>query len=136
VGGGCRGRSLADALTRDGHAVRGTTRRQEALAEISETGAEGVIADPDRLGTILPLLGDVTVLAWLAGSSRLETLLERLVDTPIRGLVYDGAEGAPLVRAASARWHIPVEVVEEDPSVHAAWLAAARAAVAAVLAPR
>jgi len=133
VGCGCRGRSLAATLVAEGHAVRGTTRRPEALSEISGSGAEAVIADPDRLGTILPLLGDVSVLAWLVGSSRLETLLERIVDTPVRGLVYDGADGAPLVRAASQRWRIPVAVVEEEESAHAAWLAAARAAVHAVL---
>ncbi|HEY1356915.1 MAG TPA: hypothetical protein VGF21_01290 [Thermoleophilaceae bacterium] len=113
----------------DGNAVRGTTRRPEALEAIGSTGAEAVIADPDRLGTILPLLGDVTVLAWLAGSARLETLLERLVDTPVRGLLYDGAEGSALVRAASERWSIPARVIEDDPADHEAWLAAARRAV-------
>jgi hypothetical protein len=113
----------------DGNAVRGTTRRPEALEAIGSTGAEAVIADPDRLGTILPLLGDVTVLAWLARSARLETLLERLVDTPVRGLLYDGAEGSALVRAASERWSIPARVIEDDPADHEAWLAAARRAV-------
>lgn len=116
-----------------GHAVRGTTRRKEALPAISMTGAEAVIADPDRLGTILPLIGDVTVVAWLVGSARLETLLERLVDTPVRGFVYDGGEGAELVRAASNRWRIPVEIIEEDPSGHAAWLAAATRATSRVV---
>jgi hypothetical protein len=88
-----------------------------------------VIADPDRLGTILPLLGDVSVLAWLVGSARLETLLERLVDTPVRGLVYDGSEGADLVRTASERWRIPIALIDERPGHHEAWLEEARRAI-------
>src|SRR5205823_3830483 len=122
VGCGCRGRELAAALLADGHAARGTTRRPEALGEIRATGAQAVVADPDRLSTILPQLDGVSALCWLMGAAvgdreliaaihgpRLETLLERLVDTPVRGVVYEGAgpvqrasldRGATLVRAA------------------------------------
>ncbi len=113
--------------------MRGTTRHDDVLAEISATGADAEIADPDRLGTILPLLGDVTVLAWLVGPGRLGALLERLVDTPVRGLVCDGSDGAALVHEASERWHIPVEIIEEDPGDHGAWLEAALRAVGDVV---
>src|SRR5438876_9835629 len=100
VGCGCRGRALATALIAEGHAVRGTSRRLESLGEMEATGAEAVVADPDRLATILPQLEGVSTVCWLVGSVRLESLLERLVDTPVRGFVYEGRTGAALVRAA------------------------------------
>jgi hypothetical protein len=152
VGCGCRGRVLAQALRADGHAVRGTTRGA-ALAEIEGAGAEAVVADPDRLGTIMAQLAGVTAVCWLLGSAtgasaadlhgpRLETLLERLVDTPVRGFVYEAAgsvdpallaAGAEAVRAASERWRLPAEVVDADPVDHAGWLTATAAAVARLL---
>jgi 3-hydroxyisobutyrate dehydrogenase-like beta-hydroxyacid dehydrogenase len=152
VGCGCRGRALAQALRADGHAVRGTTRGA-ALAEIEGAGAEAVVADPDRLGTIMAQLAGVTAVCWLLGSAtgasaadlhgpRLETLLERLVDTPVRGFVYEAAgsvdpallaAGAEAVRAASERWRLPAEVVDADPVDHAGWLTATAAAVARLL---
>jgi hypothetical protein len=148
VGCGCRGRSLAAALRADGHAVRGTTRGP-GLAEIEAAGAEAVVAEPDRLGTVMVELTGVTVVCWLMGSAtgptaadlhgpRLATLLERLVDTPVRGIVYEAAgtvqpdllgRGAAAVRAAATRWRMGAEVVEADPSAHGAWLAATKAAV-------
>jgi uncharacterized protein YbjT (DUF2867 family) len=128
VGCGCRGRSLATTLAGEGHAVRGTSRRVEALSAIESTGAEAVLADPDRLVTILPLLEGVSVVCWLTGGGRLESLLERLVDTPVRGFVYEG-DRAGMVRDAHERWRIPVQIIEEDPSDHEAWLAAAVRAV-------
>ena len=151
VGCGCRGRALAAALRAEGHAVRGTTRSADRLAEIESAGVEGVVADPDRLGTIMGQLAGVTVVCWLMGTAtaapelhgpRLETLLERLVDTPVRGIVYEAAGtvepgllagGAESVRAAAERWRMPAEVVEAEPADHAAWLAAMRAAVERLL---
>ncbi len=137
----------------DGHAVRGTTRAPERLAEIEAAGAEAVQADPDRLGTVMTQLAGVTVVCWLLGGAdgenvaelhgpRLQTLLERLVDTPVRGVVYEAAgtvdpellgAGAAAVRAAAERWRMPAEVVEQDPADHEAWLAATRAAVSRLL---
>ena len=152
VGCGCRGRSLAAALRADGHAARGTTRSADRLAAIEASGVEGVVADPDRLGTIMGQLAGVTVVCWLMGTvtgapelhgPRLETLLERLVDTPVRGIVYEAAgtvepallaAGAAAVRAAAQRWRMPAEVVEADPADHEGWLAAMRAAVGRLLA--
>lgn len=151
VGCGCRGRSLGAALRGDGHAVRGTTRSSDGLAAIEAAGLEGVVADPDRLGTIMGQLAGVTVACWLMGSAttapelhgpRLETLLERLVDTPVRGIVYEAAgsveperlaAGAAAVRAAAERWRMPAEVVEADPADQAQWLAEMRAAVERLL---
>ena len=152
VGCGCRGRSLAAALRATGHAVRGTTRGA-ALAEIEAVGAEAVVADPDRLGTVMGQLTGVTAACWLMGSAtgetaadlhgpRLETLLERLVDTPVRGIVYEAAGsvdpgllagGAAAVREAAGRWRMGAEVVEADPADRQAWLAAMQAAVERLL---
>jgi hypothetical protein len=149
VGCGCRGRELAWGLREAGHAVRGTTRSRENLAEIEAAGAESVLADPNRLGTLMRELAGVTLVCWLMGSAegdsaevlhgpRLSTMLERLVDTPVRGVVYEAAGsvapellagGASAVRAASARWSIPAEVVEADPGDRDGWLDAMTGAV-------
>jgi uncharacterized protein YbjT (DUF2867 family) len=134
VGCGCRGRELAGVLVGEGHVVRGTTRREEALPAILATGAEAVVADPDRLATIVAVLEGVSVVCWLLGGEPRESLLERLVDTPVRGFVHEGGKRAPLVRAASERWRIPVASIDEDPSDHEAWLAAAARAVSRLLA--
>jgi hypothetical protein len=157
VGCGCRGRELARQLVADGHAARGTTRRLEALSSIESTGAEAAVADPDRLSTLLPLIEGVSVICWLMGTvagepelsaaihgPRLESLLGRLVDSPVRGFVYEAAgsvprrqleQGASIVRRAAATYRMPVAVVQTDPTDRGAWLAAMRAAVDGVLAP-
>jgi hypothetical protein len=152
VGCGCRGRAFAGALTSERHAVRGTTRDPATVAAIAAAGAEGVVADPDRLGTLMPALTGVSAICWLMGSvrdspdlhgDRLRTMMERLVDTPVRGFVYEAAgasggalldQGAEIVRRASETWRIPVEIVREDPVPHDAWLASMKAAVARILA--
>ena len=153
VGCGCRGGALARALVAEGHAVRGTTRDPGRLAEIEASGAEAVAADPHRLATVTPQLAGVSVVCWLMGSAdaaaaadlhgpRLRTLLERLVDTPVRGVVYEAAgsvdpdllsAGAAAVREAAARWRIPAEVVDADPSNRDPWVAAMTAAVGRLL---
>jgi hypothetical protein len=157
VGCGCRGRALADALAADGHVVRASTRRPERAAELRRDGVDAHVADPDVLGTLLPLLEGTTVVCWLMGSAsgdagavaalhgpRLASLLAKLVDSGVRGLVYEAGGAAPAdVRdggAATARrigrvHTMPVEVVDADPADHAAWLDEMRAAAAGVLSP-
>jgi uncharacterized protein YbjT (DUF2867 family) len=142
VGCGCRGQALARALREDGFEVRGTSRHAESATEVEAAGAEFAVADPERLGTLVPHLAGVTVVCWLLGpvaraelhGERLRTVLEHIVDTPVRGLVYEGGPGASLVHDAAERWRMPVAVVGEPPEAHAEWLAAMRAAVAGVLA--
>ena len=144
---GCRGRELGAALAADGWLVRGTTRAEESLPAIEAAGIEGCLADPDRPGTVLDAAGDVALVFWLLGSaagdrhlvrglngSRLERLLEKLVDSPVRGFVYEAAGAAPAAdRAAGERWRIPVRVVNADPTSIAGWLGAmAEAATGAV----
>ncbi len=145
VGCGCRGRALAGALPE--HAVRGTTRSPERVAELEAAGIEGVVSDPARRATSLPALAGVTVVCGLMGSAadspdvhgpRLQTLMEHLVDTPVRGFVYEASgsadpallgQGAHIVRTASQTWRIPVEVVSADAADHEAWLEAMKEAV-------
>jgi nucleoside-diphosphate-sugar epimerase len=156
VGCGCRGRQLAAALVQRGHAVRGTTRDESKHPAIAAAGAEPVSADPDRLGTLLPQLDGVSVLCWLMGSAvgapeavaalhgpRLESLLETLVDTHVRGVVYEAAgsvnpglleQGAELVRRASDTFRMPAETVVHDPADPEGWTREAAAAVDRVLA--
>lgn len=143
VGCGCRGRLLGEALLAEGWAVRGTSRREEGLAAIEAAGIEPALADPDRPGTILDLVADVTLVVLLLGSAvgetkelaaihgpRLERLLEHLVDTPVRGVVYEAsgsvdpellAAGAEAVRAAERTWRIPAAVLESVPTPHQEW---------------
>ena len=133
VGCGCSGRELGVRLRERGWQVRGTSRTEEGLAAIERAGIEAAIADPDRPGTVLELVADVAVVVWLLGSAtggaeqvaaihgpRLERLLERLVDTPVRGFAYEASgsvdpgvlrDGAGAVERAAATWRLPVAII-------------------------
>jgi uncharacterized protein YbjT (DUF2867 family) len=148
---GCRGRSLTRELRSRGHAVRGTTRSAQSAPVIDAAGAEAVIADPDRVGSLVPALDRVTVACVLLGSAvgspahltalhgtRLEMLLTRIVDTTVRAVVYEAsgsvdgallAKGAALVRDHCEDSRIPYVLLRADPADHDGWLAAAAAAV-------
>jgi uncharacterized protein YbjT (DUF2867 family) len=155
VGCGCRGTALARSLIDAGHPVRGTTRDPARVAELEAAGIEPAVGDPYRLATLLPHIANTSAMVWLMGSAsgddvealhrtRLETTLERLVDSPVRGMVYEAGgtlpvslfrEGATAVRKAALTWQMPNVIVEADPSDHDAWVAAMHAAVEEVLAP-
>ena len=100
VGCGCRGQELARELRAAGHAVRGTTRDRGRFPAIEAAGAEPYLGDPDRIATLMEALTGVTILCWLMGTAegapelhdgRLRMLWEKLVDTPVRGVVYEAA---------------------------------------------
>lgn len=153
VGGGCRGLDLARGLVADGHAVRATTRGEgeagrERLAALEAAGCEALIADPDVIGTLHRKLDNVTVVLWLLGTaddapqvhrSRLQFMLERTIDTTVRGFLYEAvgsveadalAEGRRHVDHARDHHGIPVALVEADPrGPRETWLAAAREAI-------
>lgn len=155
VGCGCHGRELGRSLLAEGWAVRGTSRREDGLAAIEAAGIEPALADPDRVGTVLDHVGDVAVVAWLLGSAtgsaaeieaanrlRLGSLLEKLVDSPVRGFVFEGAgsadpdvlaAGTELVERAGRTWMIPVRVVTAERDVGGGWTAAMAAAAGDVL---
>jgi voltage-gated potassium channel Kch len=146
VGCGRRGQALTRALIAEGHVVRGTTRDPARLAAIEAAGAEAVTADPDRLATMMGPIEGTSVVCWLLGTAadealhgpRLESMLEHIVDTPVRGLVYEtGGLGRPAgiaaARRATATYGMPVEILDTDPSDRARWTRAAVSAVARVL---
>jgi len=151
VGCGCRGQVLAGELRAAGHAVRGTTRDRERLPAIAAAGAEPYLGDPDRIATLMEALTGVTIVCWLMGTAegapelhdgRLRMLWEKLVDTPVRGVVYEAAgpldpdvyaRGRSVAAAAHATWMIPLRVLEADPADHPGWREGAVEAVSSLL---
>jgi hypothetical protein len=117
-----------------------------------------VIADPDRVATLGPALEGVTIACLLLGSAvngpeqlaalhgtRLEMLLRRLVDTPVRAFVYEAqgsvedavlTAGTERVHAFCEQAHIPYALLVADPDDHGSWLSAAAAAVERALGTR
>ena len=142
VGGGCRGLALARSLVAEGHAVRAVTREESKRPLLEEAGCECWIGDPDRIGTLRYALGNATVLLWLLGTvdvpvlhgSRLAMMLERSVDTTVRGVLYEGRAGKGVVQAAHDRHGIPIAFLDEDAADVEAWVAGARAGIDALLA--
>jgi glycine/D-amino acid oxidase-like deaminating enzyme len=130
VGCGCRGVALARSLRADGHAVRGTTRRPERAAALQAEGIEPWVGDPDRVGSLVYAQDNVTVVCWLLGrvpvaplhGPRLRMMLEKTVDTMVRGFAYEPpadptlrAQGLQALDEAARTWEIPVAVVDGDP---------------------
>jgi len=151
VGCGCRGQALASALRGAGHAVRGTTRDPARAEAIAATGAEPYLGDPDRIATLMEGLTGVTILCWLMGTAsdapqlhgpRLRMLFEKLVDTPVRGVVYEAAGtvapevlagGRAVAQRAHETWSIPLALLEAEPAEHEGWLGDAERAVGSLL---
>jgi uncharacterized protein YbjT (DUF2867 family) len=153
VGCGGRGQALARELVAAGHAVRGTTRSAARVEAIAAAGAEPYVGDPDRIATLMGALTSVTIVCWLLGSAegeraaelhagRLRMLCEKLVDTPVRGVVYEAAGtlgpdvlagGIELARHAHETWQIPLAVLDTDPAECRRWRVDATAAVERLL---
>ncbi len=158
IGAGCRGLELTRALRERGHAVRATSRDPARAGEIRAAGAEPFIGDPDRVATIWPAFAHVGVTCILLGSAtgtpealaalhstRLDMLMEKMIDTTSRGVVYEMAGtvdaavlagGAERVRWWSARSLIPFALLDAPTDDPPAWTAAAADAVDAVLLAR
>jgi hypothetical protein len=155
VGGGCRGLQLAEDALRQGHAARIVTRAEHKRGPIEAAGAECWIGDPDRLGTLRGALEGVAIACWLLGSAtgpeaqlralhgdRLRSFVGHMVDTTVRGFVYEVggtvpveffAEGERITRVLARRSAIPMALLTADPSDAKGWLADAYAAVASLL---
>jgi hypothetical protein len=138
-----------------GHPVRGTTRDPARVPELETAGIEPAVGDPYRLATLMPHVANTSAMVWLMGSAtgddvealhrtRLQTVLERLVDSPVRGMAYEAVgtlpagllrEGAAAVRKAGLVWQMPNVIVEHDPQDHDGWVTAMVAAVERVLDP-
>jgi hypothetical protein len=100
------------------------------MADLEAAGIEPWLGDPDRVGSLVYAQDNVTVLCWLLGrvalaplhGPRLRMMLEKTVDTMVRGFAYEPpsdpalrAEGLAVLEAAARTWEIPVAVVEGDP---------------------
>jgi hypothetical protein len=136
--------ALAQGLMVAGHPVRGTTRDPARVPELEAAGIEPAVGDPYRLATLMPHVANTSAMVWLMASAtgedvealhrtRLQTVVERLVDTPVRGMIYEAQgtlppellkEGAAAVRKAAVTWQMPYAIVEADPTAHEAWLGA------------
>ena len=134
-----RALDLARAYGADGHAVRAVTRSEEHRAKIEAAGAECWIGDPNVVGTLRYALDNVTLLVHLLGASddedlhgsRLHMLLERTIDTTVRGVVYEAGRGRDVLEAMTSYNEIPARVVEHGaPS----WDADVREAIDGLLA--
>jgi hypothetical protein len=134
--------------------VRATTRDPARVGAIEAAGAEAVVADPDVVGTLARSLDHVAVACILLGSAvgspahlealhgtRLEMLLTRMVDTTVRGIVYEAEgsvgrtlldAGAGLVAERCEDARIPYALLRADPADRA-WTAAAVACVSGAL---
>jgi uncharacterized protein YbjT (DUF2867 family) len=155
IGCGCRGLALAGALSVRGHVVRGTTRDRSRAPELERAGVEAILADPDRIATLAPALEHVAVVCVLLGSARgtpeqlaalhstrLDMLLTRILDSTVRGIVYEAAgaldratldAGAARVRAFCEDSRIPYALLTTEPTPAETWLDSAVAAVHEVL---
>ena len=155
IGCGCRGMLLAQELIARGHSVRATTRDRGRLGEIEELGAEAVLGDPDRVATLARALEHVTVAYLLLGSAtgtdaqlealhstRLEMLLTKMLDSTVRGIVYEAAGSAPdSVLAGGARRviafcedsRVPYALLRAGSTDFDGWLANALGALDVVL---
>jgi hypothetical protein len=143
VGGGRPGLALTRALTRDGHAVRFVTRHEAFRPEIEAAGGECYLGDPDRVGSLRYALDNVTVLLWLLGrapegelhGSRLTMMMERTIDTTVRGIVYEGTDdGAIVVQTMASYNEIPHAILTVGRDDEDAWVAAVLEAIDGVLA--
>jgi hypothetical protein len=143
VGGGRPGLELTRRLTADGHAVRFVTRHEAFRPEIEAAGGECFIGDPDRVGTLRYALDNVTVLLWLLGpvadgplhGSRLTMMMERTIDTTVRGVVYEGTEaGAAEVARMAGYNEIPYAILTTPRDDGQAWADAVLAAIDGILA--
>jgi hypothetical protein len=156
-GGSCRGLDLTRALVADGHAVRIVTRTEARRADIEAAGAECWIGTPDAIGTLRYALDNVTVMLWLLGTaeggdvaalhgSRLTMMLERVTDSTVRGVIYEGAgtvgatalaAGEHEVREANRKNEIPFRMLAADPrGPRDAWLEQTLSLIASLLGAR
>lgn len=120
--GSCRALALTRELVAEQHAVRGVTRGAHREA-IEDAGGEAWIGDPDVVGTLRYATENVTLLLWLLGGveqqdlhgSRLQMMLERTIDTTVRGFLYEAGppEGAAIVERMATYNEIPFSIVEK-----------------------
>ncbi len=131
VGGASpRALDLARELIADGHAVRAVTSDPADRVAIEAAGAEAWMGDPDVIGTLRYALENVTLLLWLLADderpeihgSRLAMMLEKTIDTTVRGVVYEAGpqEGVQTVEHVAGFNEIPFRIVPAGGDLRAA----------------
>lgn len=156
VGGGARGLELTRRLVSRGDAVRIVSRNESRRASIEQAGAEFLLGDPDRVGTLRYACENVTALVWALGTAsgddaarvaalhgtRLEMMLERTIDTTVRAVVYEAAgtlppehfeHGRAVVERLCRKNEIPFAIVDTPPSDAEPWAATVDAAISELL---
>lgn len=128
------------------------------MRELERLGFEAVLADPDRVATLARAFEHVAVAVVLLGSAtgsparlaalhstRLDMLLSKLLDSTVRGVVYEAggpageavlAGGAERVRAFCEDSRVPYALLGAPDRDPARWVAQTAGAVERVLAPR
>ncbi len=131
--------------------MRITTRTEAGRPGIEAVGAECHVGTPERIASLRYALDGVTVVCWLLGTatggaeavaavhgSRLESMLSQIVDTTVRGVVYEAAgsvgaatleAGARLVAEKAELNRVPHRRLDADPTDAGAWLASASGAI-------
>jgi hypothetical protein len=143
-------------LLEQGHAVRITTRTEAGRAAIEAVGAECWIGTPERLATLRGALDAVAICCWLLGTAvgpeeelrglhgaRLEFFLTQVIDSTVRGFVYEAsgtsvpadalAAGRGRVLALGELNAIPTAFVTARPEPVSSWVAQAREAIETLL---
>ena len=125
-----RALALARGLIAEEHAVRAVTPDEAARPVVEATGAECWIGDPDVIGTLRYALENATLLLWLLGddprpelhTDRLAMMLERTIDTTVRGIVYEAGppEGIATMERIAGYNEIPYRVVRLGADLRAA----------------
>lgn len=155
VGGGERVIAAAKLFKDRGDAIRVVTRQPSKHQRIASFGGEPVEGDPDRIGTFRGAFDHATLLIIALGNvqsvngltkeecatnlhtHRLDMLLERAIDTTIRGILYETVgdvepglltEGAALVKKRCEFNKIPFGFIDCSDSSPDEW---GRSAVAA-----
>lgn len=120
--------ALSEALEERGYAVR------------------TIEADPVLPGHVVAALDGVTVVCWLmaAGENlheeindgQLETALLKVVDTGVRGFVFERPDDTPNahLRYAHETWHIPVAEIAAAPDGGEQWVVDVVAAIDSMVA--
>ena len=145
---------LGTGLTEQGHAVRAITSDVNQAAGLESSAIELVNADRALLGTVLPHLDGVAIVCWLSEADsdedqtpaaaerhaeRITGLMEKIVDTGVRGFVYEAKPGTSsavaAIEQASKTWMIPVATFSAAADDPAAWLQAADEAIDQALRP-
>ena len=93
-------------------------RTAEAEAALTDAGYAVRSVTPSLAGDIVDALENVTVVAYLLGDDpgadgeQLETVLLKVVDTGVRGYVFEGGSNQHVDHARET-WHISIEEIGE-----------------------